>query len=227
MFWHDWLYAPLLNLLVYLYSAVGADSLGTAVIALTLVVRIGLLPLSVLSERSALAYDLLQEKIRAIESESSSDPVFKKERVRALLKKNRVSPWAKVAVLGVQLLVLVLLYQVFLGGINKQLDAIYPWIERPEIINTLFFGFDIGKRSIGWAATVGLFLLFEIGFSLKRRAHVDRSDLAYLLLFPFFVFCILWYLPMVKSLFILTSLLFSLFLSVLRMMVFQTKKKKV
>jgi YidC/Oxa1 family membrane protein insertase len=227
MLWHDWLYAPLFNLLVYLYTAVGADSLGTAIIALTLVIRVALLPLSFLSERSALAYDLLQEKIRAIEAESSSDPVFKKERVRALLKKNRVSPWAKVAVLAVQLLVLIVLYQVFLGGINKQLDAVYPWIQRPEVINTIFFGFEIGERSIGWAATVGLFLLFEIGFSLKRRAHVDRSDLAYLLLFPFFVFCVLWYLPMVKSLFILTSLLFSLFLGALRMMVFETKKKKV
>lgn len=225
MFWHDWLYVPLLNLLVYLYTAVDADSLGVAVIALTLVIRVALLPLSFLSERSALAYDLLQERIRAIETESSSDPVLQKERVRALLKKHRVSPWAKVAVLAIQLLVLVLLYQVFLGGINKQLDVVYPWIQRPEIINTIFFGFDIGKRSIGWAATVAIFLVVEIGVSLKRRAHVDRSDLAYLILFPFFVFCVLWYLPMVKSLFILTSLLFSLFLSTLRMMVFQTKKK--
>ena len=226
MLWHDWLYTPLLNILVYLYNSVGGDSLGAAVIALTLLIRIALLPLSLVSERSALAFDLLQEKMRAIEAESSTDPVLKKERVRALLREHRVSPWAKVAVLTFQLLVLILLYQVFLGGINKQLGSLYAWVEKPEVINTTFFGFEIGERSIGWAAAVGIVLFLEIGFSLKRRAHVDHSDLFYLLLFPLCVFLALWYLPMVKSLFIITSMAFSMMLAALRLMAFSSQKKR-
>ncbi len=71
---------------------------------------------------------------------------------------------------------------------------------------------------------VGIVLFLEIAVALKRRAHVDRSDLAYLLLFPFFSFLILWYLPMVKSIFILTSLFFSMLLHGVRIMVFKATK---
>ncbi len=224
MIWHTWLYAPLLNLLIYLYDSVGMGSLGLAVVALTIAIRLALLPLSILSERGALSFDRLQEKIRDIENESRTDPVHKNERVRELLKKNKVSPWAKVVVLAIQLLVLVLLYQVFMGGINRQLGALYPWVERPDTINTAFLGFELGKRSFVWAAGVGLFLFIEIAVSLKRRVHVERSDMYYLIVFPLFSLCILWYLPMVKSVFILTSLLFSLLLSGIRIAIFKTTK---
>ena len=192
MIWHDWLYAPLLNLLIYLYNTIGLGSLGVAVIALTAVIRVLLLPLSVLSERGALAYDRLQVKIRAIEEESHSDPIYKNERIRELLRQNKVNPWAKVAVLVLQLLVLVVLYQVFMGGINKQLDGLYGWVLRPEAVSTSFLGFELGTRSIYWAAAVAIFLFVEIAVSLKRRALVERSDMYYLFLFPAFVFSVLW-----------------------------------
>jgi YidC/Oxa1 family membrane protein insertase len=223
LFWHAWLYAPLLNLLIYLYDAIGLGSLGIAVIGLTVVIRLILLPLSILSEKGALAFDRLQVRIRAIEEEPHTDPVDKNERIRALLKENKVNPWAKVATLLLQLLVLVVLYQVFMGGINRQLGALYSWVERPENLNTVFLGRELGRRSFWWALSVGVFLFVEIAVSLKRRAHLERSDLYYLFLFPAFVLLVLWYLPMVKSLFIMTSMLFSLFLSAIRYLIFKTR----
>jgi len=226
LIWHDWLYAPLLNLLIYLYDTVGLGSLGIAVIALTVTIRLALLPLSILSERGALAYDRLQIKIREIESETYTDPVYKNERIRELLRKNRVNPWAKAVTLLIQLLVLVVLYQVFMGGITNQLDALYPTVERPETLNTVFLGVELGVRNFWWSLSVGVFLLVEIAVSLKRRAHVERSDLYYLLLFPTFCFAVLWYLPMVKSLFIMTSLIFSLLLTGIRYLIFKATPAK-
>ena len=184
MIWHDWLYAPLLNLLIFLYDAVGNGSLGLAVIALTVAIRGVLLPLSIVSERNALAYDRLQARIRAIEKENRADRVVMKERVRELLRAHKVSPWAKVIVLGIQLIVLVVLYQVFISGINASLDSLYPWIARPEAIDPTFFGYNLGMQSGRWAAAVGIFLAVEIAVSLKRRAHLDKSDLYYLFLYP-------------------------------------------
>ncbi len=223
MFWHDFLYAPLLNLLIWLADAVAGGSLGVAVIALTVLIRVALLPLSILSERNALAFDRLQAEIRAIEAESKTDQVLKKERIRELLHAHKVSPWAKVMALAFQGVVLVLLYQVFIGGINAQLGELYPFVTRPEVVNTSFFGFELGSRDVGWAAAVGIVLFLEIVVSLKRRARVDRSDLAYLIFFPAFVFGVLWLLPMVKSLFILTSLAFSIFLHAVRLTVFRPR----
>lgn len=223
-FWLQWLYTPLLNLLVYLYNTVAAGSLGFAVIWLTVIIRIALLPISIVAEGNALAYDRLQMKIRAIEKESRTDPVLQKERIRELLKKNRVNPWAKAAVLGLQLLVLVLLYQVFLGGITAKLDALYPFMDRPDTVNTIFFGVELGVRNIWWALAAAVYLFVDIALSMRRRAHVERSDLTYLIIFPLFTFFILWYLPMVKSVFILTTLIFSTILGMIRMAIFKATK---
>ncbi|TAL19511.1 hypothetical protein EPN90_03240 [Patescibacteria group bacterium] len=223
MIWHDWFYVPLLNLLIYLYNFIGFNSLGAAVIALTVVIRVALLPFSIVSERNALAFDRLQSKIRAIEDENRTDPVLMKERIRELLTRHKVSPWAKVAALLFQLLVLIVLYQVFMAGINYELGSLYPFIVRPEAIDSTFYSFELGARSLGWAAAVGVYLFLEIAISLQRRARMDRSDLAYLVFFPLFVFFVLWYLPMVKSLFILTSLIFSSALASVRLVIFRVR----
>lgn len=218
------MYTPLLNLLIYLYNTIAAGSLGMAVVWLTVIIRLVLLPISIVAEGSALAYDRLQIKIRSIEKESRTDPVLQKERIRELLKKNRVNPWVKAAVLGLQLLVLILLYQVFLGGINAKLDSLYSFVVRPDTVNTVFFGYELGKRNMWWALAAGVYLLVEIVLSTRRHAHVERSDLTYIIVFPLFTFLILWWLPMAKSVFILTSMIFSTFLVAIRMAIFKATK---
>ena len=141
------------------------------------------------------------------------DSVLKKEEVRKLLKQKRISPWSKMITLGVQVLVLILLYQVFLRGITgeKIMKILYTWIEFPGKINTVFYGFELGEtHTMFWPGVVALFLLFEIYFDYRRKKLVlTKADLAYFILFPVFSFLALWILPMVKSLFILTTCVFS------------------
>ena len=55
--WQLYLYQPLVNLLVYLYNNVAAANLGWAIVALTVCLRIVLLPLSILSERNKFLMD--------------------------------------------------------------------------------------------------------------------------------------------------------------------------
>jgi hypothetical protein len=53
----------------------------------------------------------------------------------------------------------------------------------------------------------------------KQREHlVTRSDVMYLFLFPIFSTIVLMLLPMVKSLFVLTSMLFSMLVHLVRML---------
>jgi hypothetical protein len=116
----------------------------------------------------------------------------------------------------------VLLYQVFLGGINQQFDALYSWVQRPDYVNTLFLGFDVGARNSWWAGSVGLILAAEIVATFRNR-HATMSDVMYLVFFPLAVFWILWHLPVVKSLFVLTSMAFSALLATIRKMAVQSK----
>ncbi|OGH67604.1 MAG: hypothetical protein A3C15_01475 [Candidatus Magasanikbacteria bacterium RIFCSPHIGHO2_02_FULL_50_9b] len=225
--WQLYLYQPLVNLLVYLYNNVAAANLGWAIVALTVCLRIVLLPLSILSERNKFLMDEMQKEVDTAERHYRADPIYLKEHVRGLMKKYHIRPWAKTSVLGIQLLVLVLLYQVFITGISgAQLTKIlYPSVEYPGKLNTMFFSvqygaepadvlaFDIGERSIIWAVLVALVLFVDIAIKLshakKEKIKLTGSDLTYWIAFPLASGLILWYLPMVKALFIFTSLMLS------------------
>ena len=144
------------------------------------------------------------------------------------MKKYHLSPWAKVVSLVIQLLVLILLYQVFIRGISgdKIIKILYPFIDFPGKINTNFYGFEIGRvHDWLWAGIASLYLMFSIFMESRDRKAWERSEMYYLLFFPLFTFIILWYLPMVKSLFILTTMLFSDSITLIRHVIFPDKKK--
>jgi membrane protein insertase Oxa1/YidC/SpoIIIJ len=221
--WHDYLYTPLLNLLIFLYTGPAYGNLGYAVIELTILLRIALLPFTIVDERNHFRYEALNKKIEAIEHDFKTDHVMRAERIRELLKQQKVSYWSKVFVLGTQLLVLVLLYQVFIGGIRfTNNEVLYSWVQAPPTVNTMFFGFDLAKKSLGWASAVGIILFLEIYSEQKKREHlIRRSDVMYLFLFPIFSVVVLLLLPMVKSVFVLTSMFFTMFIVLLRRVFFR------
>lgn len=210
-FWHNFLYLPLLNTLIFLYNGPAGGSLAFAVIILTVLLRVALLPLSIISERSKDLYVKIEDQITKLSEQFKNDPVERKERIRALLRKNHVNYWAKAFSLSIQGLVLILLYQVFVGGFNTpQLEELYAGVVRPDYINTQFFSFDIANRNWPWAAMVAVILFLEIRVvnSGKNGARTP-GDAMYSFGFPLLTFFVLYALPMVKSLFILTSMLFS------------------
>jgi len=224
--WTTFLYTPLLNVLIFLYERFAFNNLGLAVIELTVLLRLLLLPLSVLSERNALKFERLGKSLEVIEIETKGDSVRRRERIRELVRGEGVNPWAKALVLAIQALVLVLLYQVFIGGLNfSKLTRLYSWVPIPDYINPDFLGFDIGERSAILAGAVGVVLFLEVTANQRHApGAITRSDQWYRLFFPAFVFLALWALPSVKSVFILTSMSFGFFLTGFRRLVFPVKK---
>ncbi len=228
--WNVYLYQPLFNFLIWIYNNWTNMNFGWAVIYLTIVLRVLLLPLSLVSERNRVRNAELSAEIQRITKEYHGDAVLRKEEIRRVLKKRHVQPWAKIIVLGIQVLVLVLLYQVFLRGITgeKILKILYPSVEFPGVINLNFYGFNLAQRyDVIWPGAVGLWLFLEIYFEFRhnKRTGLKKGDLLFFFLFPAAVFLLLWYLPMVKSLFILTSMLFSLIIAQISKVLFRSNKK--
>lgn len=228
--WNDFLYQPLFNLLIWIYNNWTDSNFGWAVVYLTVVLRIVLLPFSFINEYNRLKNEALYREIKQMEKVYQNDQEIKKQEIRKIFKQRRVQPWAKVVVLLIQALVLVLLYQVFLRGITgeKILKILYTFVDFPGVINTNFYGFDLGARhNVIWAGAVGLFLLIEIYITYRRfKGGLNKQDLTYFILFPLAVFFTLWLLPMVKSLFILTSLFFSLIVGSLSRLFFKEMVKR-
>jgi YidC/Oxa1 family membrane protein insertase len=223
--WHDYLYNPLLNFLIFLYNGPAMGNLGVAIIELTVLLRFILLPLSILDERNRYRYEKLDRHVEAIKRDFKDDPIKMKEKVRELLRQHKVNYWSKIGLLGIQLLVLILLYQVFLAGVRfTRHEVLYSWVQAPAEVNTMFLGFDVGRHSLFWAGTVAGLLFLNIYTIQKQREHlVTKSDVMYLLTFPLMTLILLALLPMVKSLFILTSMLFTMAVFAFRKLFFKVK----
>ncbi len=204
-------------------------NLGWAVVYLTIMLRVVLLPFTLITENARVKNEELEEDIARLNKEFASDPILKKQEIRKVLRRRRARPWSKAIVLGIQALMLVLLYQVFLRGITgeKILKILYPSVEFPGVINTNFYGYELGERyGILWPGMVALFLFSEIYFDFRhKKTGLTRADLFYFILFPTFAFFILWMLPMVKSLFVFTSLVFSVVIAMIGRALFHKKKK--
>lgn len=218
-FWNDYLYRPLLNILIWLYNNWAGQNLGWAVVILTVALRVILLPFSIINERNAVRYERLHERMAGLEKAFKNDPVQLKEEVRKVMHQYRVSPWAKTVVLAVLGLVLVLLYQVFLGGMAPVAIArsLYAWNDPPGVVDTMFFGFDIAARSLLWSGAAGFWVFLDLYWTQrKQKEPASKGEVMYIIFFPLFVFVLLWWLPMVKSLFILTTMAFSVSITLLR-----------
>ncbi len=228
-FWITVLYAPLLNVLIALYNTIGVGNLGIAVIWLTVIIRCMLLPISFMEERNRDRYNEVARKWKELEKDIPSDLVLRRELFRKYLKEKRVSPWARFASLGLQLLVLVLLYQVFIGGFKAvETLPLYSFVARPEAIVTSFFGlFDIAEHNAYASLVVAAFLFLTIWMEQQERKEtLTRSHLYYRIFFPVFTFIALYLLPSVKSVFIMTSMLFTQVLRLARLVIGQFTKKE-
>ena len=210
--WNTYLYIPLFNVLMLLYNTFGAQNLGLAVVWLTICIRIILSPLTLIEERNIGKYRSVGEKLKELERDVPSDQILRRNIMREYLKKQRVNPWAKIISLGLQLLVLVLLYQVFVAGFRSPKSIpLYAWVQEPGAIHTSFFGlFDVAKRNFPFSGFVAVVLFFSIWREQHAtRLPLERSQLIFRLLFPIFTFIALAILPSVKSVFILTSMVYT------------------
>lgn len=226
--WFTYLYQPVFNILIWIYTNIADKNMGWAVIWMTVFLRIFLLPLTIISERNAIRQSQAEIEGQKAMQAYKNDAVAQKEIFRKVMSKYKISPWAKVVTLGIQMLVLILLYQVFIRGISgeRMFQTLYPSLDIPGKINSIFYGFDIGKsHDLFWAGITAGYLLLSILIENKNQKHWSSSGATFLIVFPLFTLGILWFLPMVKSLFILTSMIFSDTIRLLRKLMVTEKKE--
>lgn len=167
-------YQPILNLLIFLYNTVALHDLGLAIILLTVVIRLVFWPLSKSSIKSQKALQDLQPKIEELKKKFNNDKVELSRATMELYKENKVNPFSSCLPLLIQLPFLFAVYRVFRDGIGNKLDFVYPFISRPEVINTLSFGFlDLVKPNIPLAILAGLAQFWQAKMMITTKPAID------------------------------------------------------
>ncbi len=169
---HDYLFAPLFNLLIWLYDVIPGHDIGLAIIALTLVIRLILFPLSRKAIRSQKELQALQPKLKELQERFKDKRDELARATMALYKEHKINPLAWLAPALVQIPIILALYQTFQAGLSDQsLNFLYPFVANPGQISHLMFGiFDLSKPSVYLAVAAGLAQFLHL-----RLTHLYRN----------------------------------------------------
>lgn len=178
-FFHLILTQPLLNILIWLHNIIPGNDLGWAIIALTVLVRLLLLPLYHRQLRSQQELQKLQPQLEAIKQKHKDDREAQAQATMEFYREHKVNPLSSCLPLLIQLPILIALYRVFLTSLNGNdlSQQLYGFVTNPGIINTSFLGLiDLSQRSLVLAVLAGAFQFVQSKMLVPKRAQAGPQD---------------------------------------------------
>lgn len=219
-------YQPFLNILVFFYWLTDIFSqhhgdMGIAVILLTLLIRIMLLPLSIAEHKGEKSRWEISEALKEIEAKFSDNPVARDKAKKEIMKSNRGVLIAEVFNLSIQVIIALMLYFIFkqglTGGDKHLIYAFLNKVELPQI--PMFLGkIDLSQPNLllNIIQSVLIFLIEVLHMYTSPYPSTRGQVVRMQLILPVVSFIIFLSLPSGKKLFVITTLSFSIVLGLFR-----------
>ena len=171
---HVIFYQPILNLLVFLYNIIPGHDIGLAIIAMTIIIKLILLPLSKQSIKSQKSLQNLQPKIDEIKKKYVNSKEEQGRAMMQLYKQEKVNPFSSCLPLLIQLPFLWAVFIVFKQGLSNQaFTNIYSFISQPGVINPVSLGLvDLSKPNIVLAILAGAAQFWQAKMMVTKRPEV-------------------------------------------------------
>ncbi len=161
---HIALYQPIFNIFVFLYNIIPGHDVGLVILAITVLVRLALYPLTGSSIKSQRALQELQPKMEAIKKQYPDDKQKQTQAIMELYKTNKVNPITSCLPMLIQLPILIALYMVLQDGLaSKDLaKSLYSFINNPGNINQISLSvFNMAKPNYVLAVLAGVAQYFQ------------------------------------------------------------------
>ncbi len=176
---HTVIYDPLYNGLVFFVGIVPGHDVGLAVIALTVITRVLIYPLSKRAIETQMAMKKIAPDVEIVKEKYKNDRQEQGKAIFALYKERGVHPFAGIGLMIIQLPVLIGLYWVFYGGgfPDVNLALLYSFVHAPESVNMDFLGIlGMDKRSIVLAVLAGVTQLAYSRLSMGPRGTQTAAE---------------------------------------------------
>lgn len=169
-FFHAVFYDPIYNALVAFIALVPGGDVGVAVILLTVVIRLILLPFSLSAARTQRSMKVLEPKIKELKEKHKDSKEKIALETLALYREARVNPFASILTVLIQIPVLLALFWVFNNESFTTINAalLYAFTPTPGPVSLEFLGIIsvVGKS---------IFLAVLAGLSQFLQAHMALS----------------------------------------------------
>ena len=179
LIYHEVIYRPLLNLLVFFYNIIPGHDIGIVIILVTLVIRLLLAPSFHKSLKSQKAMNDLQPKLNELREKLKHDKEAQAKAMMDLYREHKINPLSSCLPLLVQLPILIALYQVFSKALNNNLSGLYNFVTHPEFLSPKFLGFlDLSKPNIILGVIAGLAQFWQSKLMLPKTPGGDATTKA-------------------------------------------------
>ena len=176
--YHEALYRPILNLTVSLYDLLFND-FGLAILALTVIVRALIWPLTHRALANQKAMMDLQPKLKQVQEKHKDNKEEQAKAMMALYAEHKVSPFSSCLPLLIQLPLFIALYRVLSAGLKSEhLDELYGFVSNPGTISTVSLGFlDLSKPSVVLAVLAAVAKYFQAKMMQRKdvKVHTEGS----------------------------------------------------
>jgi YidC/Oxa1 family membrane protein insertase len=117
---------PLLQLMKFLFGILG--NWGLAIIALTLIMRLIMLPFNIVSFKSARAMQKIQPQLQAVREKYKNDPMAVNRETMALMKQHNANPLSSCLPMLIQIPVFFALWKTIGSSIEIYQQPFFAWI---------------------------------------------------------------------------------------------------
>src|SRR3989344_2442253 len=144
---HQLFFDPLYNLLIWLSAVLPGHSLGLAIIILTIIVKIILLPLYHQTTTSQKKIKALEPKLKELKEKHASNREEQARQTMALYREHAINPLTSFWLLLIQIPIVLALFWVFQDSFNLRPELLYSFVTPPNIVNATLFGLDLTARN--------------------------------------------------------------------------------
>ena len=178
-FFNAFFYNPIYNALVALVALVPGGDVGIAVILVTIVIRLILLPFSLSAARTQRAMKTLEPKIKELKEKHKGNKEKEALETLSLYREARVNPFASILTVLIQIPVLLALYWVFYYEPFSTINTVrlYALTPVPDLISLEFIGIiSVAGKSVVLAILAGLSQFLQAHMALSGTMKPSAND---------------------------------------------------
>ncbi len=163
-------YDPIYNALVALVAFVPGGDVGIAVVLLTIIIRLILLPFSLSAARTQRAMKTLEPKLKELKEKHKGDKEKEALETLALYREAQVNPFASILMVFIQIPVLLALYWVFFNEPFSTINTarLYALTPIPDSTTLEFLGLiSVAGKSLLLAVLAGATQYLQAHMALR------------------------------------------------------------
>ena len=177
---HTLFYKPMYNALIFILDILPNHDVALAVIILTIIIKIILLPLSYKMFKT----QIIQRKIQPIIAKAQEQHKENKQmlgiKMLEIYKEHKLNPFSSILLMIIQIPIVFALYFVFANGGLPEINTsdLYSFVSHVNNINHILFSVDFTKANIvvGLIAAVSQYI--QIRLSLQNMKPVEDKPLS-------------------------------------------------